>query len=1420
MESESGTTNTKISDSGYCNTCTNSNSQRSASSKSRHSGSNSSRSSGYCGTVNADGSVHTVPQPPKRNKDKTNKKKKLKTTNLLPTIEATSISTPTTKTEARNTSTTDIQDLITESEMGIPATVTESVVPAEDIEGKIKPVVTTVSTHVEVTESDLITNIMFQTCLKSCIIIVCTAETPPPEEDTSGWKELNEVKPIEEVRQLDINEPVVETIKTSSCPENGFCCIISMHDGVVLYTTPSLTTVLGFPKDMWLGRSFIDFVHPKDRETFSSQVATGIALPLVNSQGKYTDYKNCLYVCLRKYRGLKSSGFGVIERAVSYQAFQLTVKFKHITDTPDTKHPETIGGMFLVVMAVPVYSSYQVPHERTKSPKFCMRHTSACIFSHVDPDIVNNFGFLPQDMLGKSIFDFYHPEDMPFLKQVYESVMRMCQIAGSVFRSKPYRFAVQNGGFAMIETEWSSFVNPWSRRLEFVIGLHRVIQGPPNPNIFEPFMNEENKIISDEIVKESQVVQNEILLLLNKELPRPSEAAKHQVSKRCQDLANFMETLMDEVKTSNLYLDLPQAVQPTVSVSFRRMERDSVMLGEISPHHDYYDSKSSSETPPSYNQLNYHENIQRFFESKPKTTVSDGSNNGLNGNDTEQDGKPQERTNNQKCLSPTENSGTSGTGSAESFVSNPNLESGTTSGTNTSNGSYKPTHLTESLLVREQRSSTKDREGKKTHHKLEKANIMERGGFDRLEQNVAAYSHGVKRCGSHSREGDNHKLLKHKHPVGISSRKEETGLVKPAHLTNFDMSNPPTHGKIAANENMYRSEMNDINLWPPFSLTVTPMNNTQSYSMNTTLTGPSSFATGVLPLYYIPSAQQAPISGQFNTYEMNFSRYHVIPMPGMMYNYNSTLYPTSPVVCPTLPVVPVPMVPPSSIPCVRPISSLQQQVDTNPSSTAVMTELSEPVTPFGTQFQIPASQHTSVKAEPGSAIGSIASVSVANKNIYSLVGRLPKSEIVNLFRDHNVSQTTIYRAIRDCEEGIPCINLPKTGRPHVLSQNRVNRLVESAHDRVGISSRKLGRRFGVSYKTVLRTLSRNNVRFRKRRKCPKYTQGQLERIPRCCRSLRRTHFVRNRVIIMDDEKYFTLSHSEMKDNDGYYTSDVENCPNEVKFKAKAKFADKVLVWCAISEAGILAPYVGRVRGEAALSQCSRKDMGWQSVCSPNSPLVSPPVCETNIEAIDPNANKVDSKLVVYKYFFILQLKEAIKNNYFLNSNNNNIVDEESSCYSSSYYSFLKNDTGSGSNDESNIMENKARKGDHMSWDRKNYPSRKKDPPWVESVSVSPDLIYRYQVTIRDLEDVLEADLNVLRKLSQPEMVNDQLNQLYIDMELEGLSKKLSLEEGITSSSSSDENSTIYKPYKKKRSYGSLVMIYEENAPLPPPTSNN
>ncbi|KAF2886471.1 hypothetical protein ILUMI_19702, partial [Ignelater luminosus] len=117
------------------------------------------------------------------------------------------------------------------------------------------------------------------------------------------------------------------------------------------------------------------------------------------------------------------------------------------------------------------------------------------------------------------------------------------------------------------------------------------------------------------------------------------------------------------------------------------------------------------------------------------------------------------------------------------------------------------------------------------------------------------------------------------------------------------------------------------------------------------------------------------------------------------------------------------------------------------------------------------------------------------KSIYRLVRQLPKRQIVNLFRDQGISPATIYRTIPECEQGIPCLNLPKTGRPKALSTATANRLIQTAKNRVGASNRKLARRFGTSYATVRREIKNSRLKYRKRRKCPKYTQDQLARIP-------------------------------------------------------------------------------------------------------------------------------------------------------------------------------------------------------------------------------------------------------------------------------------------------------------------------------------
>jgi len=68
------------------------------------------------------------------------------------------------------------------------------------------------------------------------------------------------------------------------------------------------------------------------------------------------------------------------------------------------------------------------PEETRCSPKFATRLFASSHLSEVDPACIPYLGFLPHEMLGTSVLDFYHPEDMPFLKDVYEAgKLRPCR---------------------------------------------------------------------------------------------------------------------------------------------------------------------------------------------------------------------------------------------------------------------------------------------------------------------------------------------------------------------------------------------------------------------------------------------------------------------------------------------------------------------------------------------------------------------------------------------------------------------------------------------------------------------------------------------------------------------------------------------------------------------------------------------------------------------------------------------------------------------------------------------------------------------------------------------------------------------------------------------------------------------------------
>lgn len=143
---------------------------------------------------------------------------------------------------------------------------------------------------------------------------------------------------------------------------------------------------------------------------------------------------------------------------------------------------------------------------------------------------------------------------------------------------------------------------------------------------------------------------------------------------------------------------------------------------------------------------------------------------------------------------------------------------------------------------------------------------------------------------------------------------------------------------------------------------------------------------------------------------------------------------------------------------------------------------------------------------------------------------------------------------------------------------------------------------------------------------------------------------------------------------------------------------------------------------------------------------------------------------------------------------------------------------------SDNSENSEISGMGMKW---NIPRAKcqrpvlSDPPWLEDVKLTPELLYKYQLETKELVDVLRHDMDKLKSVRQPTMVDDQLSSLYHELELEGSSPYLHLEDGVTSSSGEDQAGTSSQqppaPRRKRTSsyFSKMAMLHEEDAPLPP-----
>jgi len=180
-----------------------------------------------------------------------------------------------------------------------------------------------------------------------------------------------------------------------------------------------------------------------------------------------------------------------------------------------------------------------------------------------------------------------------------------------------------------------------------------------------------------------------------------------------------------------------------------------------------------------------------------------------------------------------------------------------------------------------------------------------------------------------------------------------------------------------------------------------------------------------------------------------------------------------------------------------------------------------------------------------------------------------KPYTVKHFMDEGVPRRTIYRYLKDAEEGGLPIRRQGSGRKPIFNNSVVRfRLKQMFDHKRGKSLRKAAKKIGCCHKTIsniLKSLKKPIYCF-KRTKIPKRTP--LQKL--LARPKFRQMYLRYRrhIFVLDDESYFTLDNSALPGNDTFYSSDVNLTPSDVKNWEKPKFEPKLLVWTAMSPAGL------------------------------------------------------------------------------------------------------------------------------------------------------------------------------------------------------------------------------------------------------------
>nr|KAF6414843.1 hypothetical protein HJG59_000155 [Molossus molossus] len=257
--------------------------------------------------------------------------------------------------------------------------------------------------------------------------------------------------------------------------QDTFSVAVSFLTGRIVYISEQAGILLHCKRDVFRGARFSELLAPQDVGVFYGSTAPS-RLPTwgmgASAGSGFKDFTQEKSVFCRIRGGPER------DPGPRYQPFRLTPYVTKIRVSDGAP-----AQPCCLLIAERIHSGYEAPRIPPDKRIFTTRHTPSCLFQDVDERAAPLLGYLPQDLLGAPVLLFLHPEDRPLMLAIHKKIL---QLAGQPFDHSPIRFCARNGEYVTMDTSWAGFVHPWSRKVAFVLGRHKVRTAPLNEDVFTP----------------------------------------------------------------------------------------------------------------------------------------------------------------------------------------------------------------------------------------------------------------------------------------------------------------------------------------------------------------------------------------------------------------------------------------------------------------------------------------------------------------------------------------------------------------------------------------------------------------------------------------------------------------------------------------------------------------------------------------------------------------------------------------------------------------------------------------------------------------------------------------------------------------------------------------------------------------------